>query len=143
MRIWSLHPKYLDAKGLVAVWRETLLAKHVLLGKTRGYKNHPQLARFKKLKNPVAAIDQYLDCILAEAISRNYKFDAGKVSAGFRRIKMNLTKGQLAYEASHLLKKLKSRDRERFSRFKTVKVFETHPMFRIVKGEVEEWEIVN
>ena len=40
MRIWSLHPKYLDAKGIVALWRETLLAKHVLEGKTKGYKNH-------------------------------------------------------------------------------------------------------
>ena len=51
MRIWSLHPRYLDAKGLVAVWRETLLAKHVLEGKTKGYKNHPQLNRFREVKN--------------------------------------------------------------------------------------------
>ncbi|MDI3502728.1 MAG: hypothetical protein PWR13_285 [Archaeoglobi archaeon] len=27
MRLWSIHSKYLDAKGLVAVWREGLLAK--------------------------------------------------------------------------------------------------------------------
>jgi len=46
MRIWSLHPKYLDAKGLVALWRDALLARHVLQGKTTGYKNHPQLNRF-------------------------------------------------------------------------------------------------
>jgi len=38
MRLWTIHPKYLDAKGLVALWRETLLAKHVLEGKTPGYK---------------------------------------------------------------------------------------------------------
>lgn len=37
MRIWSLHPSYLDAKGLVALWRETLLAQKVLLGATVGY----------------------------------------------------------------------------------------------------------
>jgi len=43
MRIWSLHPKYLDSKGMVALWREALLAKQVLLNKTKGYKNHPQL----------------------------------------------------------------------------------------------------
>lgn len=49
MRIWSLHPKYLDTKGLVALWRETLLAQHVLSGKTKRYKNHPQLARFKNV----------------------------------------------------------------------------------------------
>jgi hypothetical protein len=29
-RIWSLHPKYLDARGLVALWREGLLAQAVL-----------------------------------------------------------------------------------------------------------------
>jgi hypothetical protein len=33
MRIWSLHPKYLDSKGLVALWRESLLAKNVLRDK--------------------------------------------------------------------------------------------------------------
>jgi hypothetical protein len=36
MRLWSLHLKYLDAKGLVAVWG--LLAKKVSKEKTKGYK---------------------------------------------------------------------------------------------------------
>ncbi|WP_368086417.1 pyrimidine dimer DNA glycosylase/endonuclease V [Nitrosomonas sp. Nm34] len=26
MRLWSIHPKYLDAKGLLALWREGLQA---------------------------------------------------------------------------------------------------------------------
>ena len=43
MRLWSLHPKYLDKLGLLGLWRESLLAQKVLLGKTKGYKNHPQL----------------------------------------------------------------------------------------------------
>lgn len=51
MRIWSVHPSLLDAKGLVACWRETLLAQKVLQGLTKGYKNHPQLDRFS---NPPA-----------------------------------------------------------------------------------------
>lgn len=38
MRLWTLHPKYLDPKGLVALWRETLLAQRVLAGRTRGYR---------------------------------------------------------------------------------------------------------
>ena len=37
MRLWTLHPKYLDPQGLVALWREALLARAVLQGKTRGY----------------------------------------------------------------------------------------------------------
>ena len=45
MKLWSIHPKYLDAKGLVALWREALLAQKVLDGKTEGYKNHPLKAR--------------------------------------------------------------------------------------------------
>jgi hypothetical protein len=33
MRLWSLHPEYLDANGLVALWREALLAQAFLQGK--------------------------------------------------------------------------------------------------------------
>ena len=53
MRLWSLHPKYLDSKGLVAVWREGLLALEVLKGNTKGYRSHPQLTRFLQEGNPV------------------------------------------------------------------------------------------
>ena len=142
MRIWSLHPKYLDAKGIVALWRETLLAKHVLQGKTKGYKNHPQLNRFKKQKNPVDAIDQYLDAVLKEAIQRGYNFDATKISRPFKKTKLKVTEGQLQYEAEHLLKKLKARDPKQYKQFKSFKQIELHPIFRMVKGEMEEWEIV-
>jgi len=31
MRLWSIHPKYLDRQGLLAVWRESLLAQSVLI----------------------------------------------------------------------------------------------------------------
>ena len=79
MRIWSLHPSLLEVKGLVALWRETLLAKHVLLGKTKGYKNHPQLDRFKKCKAPVKVIDQYLLSVYEEAVWRGYNFDKSKI----------------------------------------------------------------
>ena len=114
MRIWSLHPKYLDAKGLVALWRETLLAKHVLENKTKGYKNHPQLTRFKCLKNPVDAINHYLFFVIDEAQQRGYKFDNSKIASTFKRSKLTVTKGQMNYETQHLLKKLKTRDPERF-----------------------------
>ena len=46
MRIWSLHQQYIETKGLVALWQETFLSKHVLEGQTKGYKNNPQLIRF-------------------------------------------------------------------------------------------------
>ncbi len=142
MRIWSLHPRYLDAKGIVALWRETLLAKHVLLNKTKGYKNHPQLIRFKALKNPNDAIDQYLDSVLEEALLRGYKFDVEKITRPFKKIKTKVTEGQMQYEAKHLLKKLKQRDAKLFKQLKAVKKFEPHPMFSVIKGEIEDWEII-
>ena len=113
MRIWSLHPKYLDSKGLIALWRETLLAKHVLEGKTKGYKNHPQLNRFKASTNPIEAINQYLSEIYMEATNRNYNFDRQKVNWDFKKAKLDVTVGQLNYEVSHLLNKLQTRDQKK------------------------------
>ncbi len=141
MRIWSLHPKYLDAKGLVALWRETLLAKHVLEGKTKGYKNHPQLLRFKKSKFPIDAIHHYLSLVFEEATSRGYHFSAGKFNADCKKIKLSVTQGQMKYEATHLLKKLKARDPLLYKKYKPRKTFDPHPMFKIVNGEIEDWEV--
>jgi hypothetical protein len=141
MRIWSLHPKYLDAKGLVALWRETLLAKHVLEGKTRGYKHHPQLARFRRAKNPLDAINQYLSGVYIESKKRNYNFDRGKINWAFRKSRLPVTSGQMDFEKKHLLKKLKLRDPERFKACKPIEHFESHPIFKIINGAVEEWEI--
>lgn len=142
MRIWSLHPKYLDSKGLVALWRETLLAKHVLEGKTKGYKNHPQLNRFKELKNPVDAINQYLSIIYNEAINRNFKFDKQKFNTDFKKIKINVTTNQLQFEVTHLLNKLQIRDIKKFYEINTNITFETHPLFNLVDGDIEKWEII-
>ncbi len=142
MRIWSLHPKYLDAKALVALWRETLLAKHVLKGKTKGYTNHPQLHRFKKLKRPVEAIDHYLSEIYQEALSRGYQFDNKKIDWGFKRTKIRVTHLQVEYEFGHLLKKLYKRDRKKHREIKMEKIIIVHPLFTVVEGEVEEWERV-
>ena len=110
MRIWSLHPKYLDTKGLVALWRETLLAKKVLEHKTKGYKEHPQLIRFKASTHPVNAFNFYLETVWLEAKKRNYNFDKSKFVEITDIEKLNVNSGQLDFEKSHLLKKLKFRD---------------------------------
>ncbi len=142
MRIWSLHPKYLDTKGLVALWRETLLAKHVLEGKTRGYKFHPQLNRFKKAKFPIDLINQYLSEVFNEAVTRNFNFDRKKIDWTFRKCKMPVTTKQLKYEVEHLLMKLKSRNYDKYEELNTKSKFDIHPVFKLVRGEIEEWEIV-
>ncbi|UGU16887.1 pyrimidine dimer DNA glycosylase/endonuclease V [Sinomicrobium kalidii] len=143
MRIWSLHPKYLDTKGLVALWRETLLAKHVLEGKTRGYKNHPQLDRFKALKDPVHAVNQYLSEIFQEAFRRNYNFNREKIQWDFSPITMKVTSGQIAYETGHLLDKLKIRDIKKYHVLKAITSLpDPHPMFEITNGDIEDWEVL-
>jgi hypothetical protein len=142
MRIWSLHPGYLDAKGLVALWRETLLAKHVLEGRTKGYKNHPQLHRFKELKKPLDGINHYLSEVYLEASARGYSFDRNKIDWKFKPVVMNVTKGQRDYEVMHLLNKLKIRDPEKYNLLKDKKTFKTHPLFKVVPGKIADWEIV-
>jgi len=140
MRIWSLHPRYLDSKGLVALWRETLLAKHVLEGKTKGYKNHPQLNRFRKAKYPIDLINQYLSEVYHEAVIRNYNFDKQKINWTFRKSKIPVTSGQLNYEAEHLLSKLRKRDIDKYKELKSQTTFDHHPVFKVIIGEIEEWE---
>lgn len=140
MRLWSLHPKYLDSKGLVALWREALLARHVLEGKTKGYKNHPQLNRFKNSASPVDAVHYYLTFVYNESKARGYNFDKSKINWRCKKIKLKVTRGQIDYEVTHLLKKLKIRDSKKYKELKSVKRFKPHPMFGIVKGEIENWE---
>ena len=141
MRIWSIHPKYLDTKGLVALWRETLLAKHVLEGKTKGYRNHPQFDRFKLTDKPIDRINQYLAAIYNEALSRNYNFDKEKIDWNFKPSIMCVTTGQIKFETEHLLNKLKIRDKKKFDNLNKLKKIDQHPIFKIIKGDIEDWEI--
>lgn len=100
MRLWTLHPKYLDTKGLLSAWREGLLALKVLEGNTHGYKNHPQLIRFKKCSNAIKAINTYLWYLLDESLLRGYCFNKGKINIdnGKYEEKIIVTKGQVEYE---------------------------------------------
>lgn len=143
MRIWSVHPKYLDAKGIVALWRETLLAKNVLEGNTKGYKNHPQLNRFKAVEKPLEAINQYLAEVWNEATRRGYNFDRTKIDFDFQKIKIDVTIGQLQYEFNHLLKKLEQRDPERYKQFEKLKMVDCAEIFDVKEGEIEKWEIIS
>jgi hypothetical protein len=140
MRLWSLHPKYLDAKGLVALWREGLLARAVLRGETKGYKNHPQLIRFKTHSEPVQAIDAYLQTVLSEAETRGYSFNKSKIGVEFNVEPITVTTGQIAFEWQHLLLKLSSRSPEIFHRSKNIAVPDYHPIFQVREGEIEAWE---
>lgn len=142
MRLWTLHPKYLDARGLVALWREGLLAKAVLRGRTRGYRRHPQLIRFWRMREPVAAIRKYLDAVQEEASRRAYRFDRRKIGSGKRAGSIRATSGQLGYEWLHLKTKVSVRSRSWFLTLSRVRRPDAHPLFRVVPGRVEKWEVL-
>jgi hypothetical protein len=143
MRLWSIHPKYLDTKGILALWREGLLAKKVLEGKTRGYIHHPQLVRFKNFQDPILAIESYLYYVYLKAIARGHSFDRAKIKiedplSGI----IPVTSGQVRFEFIHLCNKLKKRDLERYKFLcdKDIEVPDVNPVFYLVDGEIESWE---
>lgn len=145
MRIWSLHPSYLDAKGLVALWRETLLAKNVLAGRTQGYKNHPQLNRFKATVNPLACINHYLVAVYDESVVRGYRFNADKIDRDLcchYPMQLNVTDGQMAYETRHLLTKLAIRDKDKHTALLGIDTPLPHPLFVVTTGAIADWEII-
>lgn len=139
MRLWTLHPKHLDARGLVAVWREALLAKAVLRGRTRGYRHHPQLIRFRAHPDPVAAINTYLAAIHAEANRRGYRFDARKLRGRLTRRPISTTSGQVEAEWRHLARKLRARAPADHRRLRAA-ARAIHPLFRVRPGPKEAWE---
>ena len=140
MRLWTLHPKYLDAKGLVAAWREALLAQKVLAGETRGYRSHPQLIRFQAQPDCLAAIAAFLEGIAAESVSRGYHFDSGKIRTRGPARRIPETKGQLMREWAHLGAKLRVRAPALARRLREVAAPEPHPLFRITSGGPRGWE---
>jgi hypothetical protein len=126
--------------GLVALWREGLLAQKVLLGETRGYRFHPQLNRFRGSKKPVASISAYLWAVVDEALARGYHFDSSKIAVKRTPISIRVTRGQLEFERQHLRRKLWVRDRSKFRELTAAKV-RAHPILRVVDGDVEAWEV--
>lgn len=143
MRLWSLHPKYLDPQGLVALWREGLLAKKVLESKTKGYAHHPQLLRFRNYINPLIAINGYLYWVYMEAVHRGYNFSMEKISGGGQMTIIPVTTGQMKYECSHLLTKLHVRNIPYHQKLSHIKMnsIECNPVLYIIEGDVEQWEI--
>lgn len=144
MRIWSLHPDQLDRQGLTACWRETLLAQAVLAGRTRGYTNHPQLARFRQCPDPLGAVGAYLTAVADDADRRGYSFDRGRIYRVDPAALLTVTEGQVAYEWAHLLAKLDARSPEVAAAVRDRQAAGTapavHPMMRVVPGPVADWE---
>jgi hypothetical protein len=139
MRLWTLHPCHLDPQGLVALWREALLARAVLRGETRGYRHHPQLERFRAHPAPRRAIDAYLAAVHAEALARGYAFDRGKFRAVRACAPIPCSDGQLAHEWRHLGAKLAGRNPQWHARWLAATP-SPHPLFALAPGPVAAWE---
>ncbi len=140
MRLWSLHPKYLDAQGLVALWREALLAQKVLRGETKGYRSHPQLIRFLAQPRPQIAISAYLHGVHEEASRRGYSFDESKIGGRGGHAPILVSSGQLEYEWRHLWAKLLLRSPSVCEKWRDVSFPECHPLFQVTPGGIEPWE---
>jgi len=140
--LWSIHPKYLDAKGLVALWREAILARKVLEGRTKGYRNHPQLERFKACTEPVECIDAYIYYVWLESVERGYSFDRSKVRKVVKVSVIPVTEGQVNYEFQRLLGKLEVRDPRRYQQLVNCRRVEVNPVFKVIPGGIEPWERV-
>ncbi len=140
MRLWSIHPRYLDSQGLVALWREALLARAVLRGRTRGYRHHPQLQRFRAHPSPRAAISTYLRGVQGEAARRGYSFDARKAGKARTTVRISVNAGQVALEWRHLLRKLARRSPAQHRERRVIARPQVHPLMRRRRGGVEAWE---
>jgi len=141
MRLWTLHPKYLDAPGLVALWREALLAQAVIRRQTSGYTRHPQLIRFRSSPSPTESLASYLQAVHAEASRRGYCFDVTKIASIGCVEPIAVAQGQLDYEWAHLKAKLRVRAPSWLAGLEPPSRPETHPLFHIVPGPVAEWEV--
>lgn len=139
MRLWTLHPRHLDRQGLLALWREGLLARAVLHGQTRGYRNHPQLDRFREHPAPTLAIDVYLAAVREEAAARGYAFDGSKLGPLQSTGTLAVTTGQLEFEWQHLLAKLALRSPALLERWRDEQPA-CHPLFLLQPGPVAAWE---
>lgn len=140
MRLWSLHPQYLDRQGLLALWREALLAQQVLSAAAGGYQNHPQLTRFRASSDPMAAIAAYLGEVAREGLRRGYRFDEAKIRRADAVGPLQVTSGQMRVEWLHLLAKLRARSPLLAAEHLGVDDPLPHPLFQVVPGPVAPWE---
>lgn len=145
MRLWSLDPLLLDRQGLIACWRESLLAQAVLRGRTRGYTQHPQLERFRAHPHPVTAVAAYLEGLYLESRSRGYRFDGGRILGGpaghlSQAGHIAVTDGQLQLEWAHLQSKLAVRSPHLHTVEPPSEPVPTHPLFVATPGPPATWE---
>jgi hypothetical protein len=115
------------------------------MGKTKGWKNHPQLIRFKNHNAPIHAIGFYLFIIYNEGCKRGYSYNKSKMFKIVEKVSMiNISKEQLAYEFEILKNRVRGRDHTKFLELlefgKKESYPKPHPLFHVIDGKVALWE---
>ena len=144
MRLWSIHPRYLDRIGLVALRRESLLARKVLAGEAKENVNHPRLNRFGRHVQTLKAVGDFPAAAREEALNRGYSLDTKKIRTCGSGDKIKLKRRQIEYEFELLLGRLEERTPQKYRALRVVKKeeIEADPLFDIIPGGIEQRERV-
>lgn len=132
MCLWSVHPQYLDKHGLMALWREGLLAQKALCASAAVSQSNPQLRRFKNNDNPLRAIGTYLSFVAAEGARQGYNLNHEKILyPNFDQEVIPVDASQIAFEAERLKNKLRIRDKLKFKQLSSSRDIAANPIFNI------------
>ena len=100
----------------------------------------PAAATVSATDDPLVAIATYLHALADDA--RGYSFDRPRVSRpADEGLRLSVTAGQLDYEWQHLRAKVETRDPEWFEAVVVTARPKPHPLFDVVPGDVEPWEV--
>ena len=140
MRLWSIHPRYLDPPGLGGLWREALLAQGIVIGRTTAYRNHPQARRVLEQPDPWGAIHDYLVGVWEEGDRRGYDYKRSRILPHAGSHPMTVPRGQLEYEAALLRLKLEARNPAYLDDLPRPECVPPHPSILVVEGGIAWWE---
>lgn len=150
MRLWSLHPSYLDKQALQVCWADALQALEYYKQERaymKGITNdlspyfYPCLDRFRMTGSPIAHITNYLHGLCDESERRNTPFGRAKLPEFTPGLRLKVTDGQIAREEKLLLLQLNRRKQTQlWMDLFVAEYVQPHPLFEIVSGPVEPWE---
>ena len=141
MRLWSLHPRYLDPKGLVALWREALARPGRAPGAIPGdIATIPSCSDSARSPLRVAASPSTFGPCTRNRSSEATASTGARLCTGGTVARVDVTRGQLDFEWRHLLAKLEKRNPPVLEALQNTGDPAPHPLFRVVPGAIEEWE---
>lgn len=153
MRLWTIHPKYLDGKRLTSQWKEGIQMMHIWKeigenpepAKRLGYVSHPQVRRLSNLLVADSGLislllHQHLTAVHEESVQRSYSFNKKLIDDLApdckNAPKVYVTMGQVAYEFALMATK----NNEWSQKVAIDPYMLCNPIFQVVSGSIESWE---